>query len=135
MSSAELEVDITKTVPKLKGDSNFSIWVESLEITLKAKDPIYRNILRGIATSPEAPGFYPENLDEILQLHNISPNDPRGPENLQEHSARNEILRDSYQDERRKWQMANFAVLSILRSTLDAGPATQIAGLCDAQGA
>lgn len=66
MSSAELEVDITKTVPKLKGDSNFSIWVESLEITLKAKDPIYWNILRGIATSPEAPEFYPENLDEIL---------------------------------------------------------------------
>ena len=47
MSSTELEVDITKTVPKLKGNSNFSIWVDSIEITIKAKDSIYWNILRG----------------------------------------------------------------------------------------
>lgn len=41
MSSTELEVDIPKAVPKLKGDGNFSIWVESLEIALKVKEPIY----------------------------------------------------------------------------------------------
>ena len=40
-SSSELEVDITKTILKLKGDSNFLLWAESLEIALKAKDPIY----------------------------------------------------------------------------------------------
>ena len=134
-SSTELEVDITKTVPKLKGDSNFSIWVESLEIALKAKDPIYWNILRGITSTPQAPEFYPENLEEVVQMYNIPTNDPRGPEHMQEHIARNESLRDSYDDERKKWQMANFAVLSILRSTLDAGPATQIAGLRDVRDA
>ena len=86
-SSSELEVDITKTVPKLKGDSNFSLWVESLEIALKAKDPIYWNLLHGIDTAPEEPQLYSENLQQVLEAYNLQANDPQGPEHQQKHMA------------------------------------------------
>ena len=75
-SSSELEVDITKTVPKLKGDSNFSLWAESLEIALKAKDPIYWNLLCGIQSAPDKPELYSENLQQVLETYNLQANDP-----------------------------------------------------------
>ena len=42
-------------------------------------------------------------------------------------------VHNSYNNECKKWQMENFALLSIIQSTLDAGPATQIARLYDAR--
>ena len=108
-------------------------WTRLVVTLLKAKDPIYWNILQGITSTPQASEFYPENLEEVVQIYNIITNDLWGPEYLQEYITKNESLHDSYNNEHKKWQMANFAVLSILWSTLDAGPATQIARLCNAR--
>lgn len=58
----------------------FSLWAESLEIALKAKDPIYWNLLRGIQTAPEEPELYSEDLQQVLESYNLQANDPRGPE-------------------------------------------------------
>ena len=87
MSSTELEVDIPKAVPKLKGDGNFSIWGESLEIALKAKEPIYWNILCGYTSAPEEPQLYTEDTQAIIQQYNLTAGDPQVQEQLTEHVA------------------------------------------------
>ena len=40
-SSGDINVDIAKVVPKLKGNSNYQIRLESLEMALCSKDLIY----------------------------------------------------------------------------------------------
>lgn len=68
-------------------------------------------------------------------LYQFPSNNEQGQTHLEEHLTRNENFHNSYEEERRKRSMANFAVLSILQSTLETGPATQVAGLWDARDA
>ena len=46
-SSAEVDIDVQKAVPKLKGESNYSIWEEVIELALRSKDVVYWDILIG----------------------------------------------------------------------------------------
>lgn len=39
-SAAEIDINISKAIPKPKGDANYQQWLKSLEIALRSKELI-----------------------------------------------------------------------------------------------
>lgn len=104
---------------------------------MQSKSPIYWNIIQGYQEKPSPPDLYSTDPDEIRSTlqQNPAPTTNQVNQMITQHNQRNESLLQTYEQERREWQMANYTVLTILRSTLESSPQAQIAGMRDARSA
>ncbi|KAJ5478256.1 hypothetical protein N7530_003765 [Penicillium desertorum] len=62
------ESNISKIVPKLKGESNFAQWQHRLYIALKENNKIYIEIIQGIVQKPSPPDLYDKSPEVIREL-------------------------------------------------------------------
>lgn len=126
---SDININIAKVVPKLKGENNYQIWLESLEIALRSKDPIYWNILRGVSTPPERPAFYSVLHEDVIITLPATATEEQINNTVTEHQACNNSMLETFEEEHSHWNMANYSVLSTLRSTLDSGPQAQLTNM------
>ncbi|PYH40136.1 uncharacterized protein BP01DRAFT_361503 [Aspergillus saccharolyticus JOP 1030-1] len=65
-SNDPFDIDVSKAVPKLKGQSNWLSWQRNLRNYLRSKTPEAWELLQGNHLLPEEPGLYPEGHDENI---------------------------------------------------------------------
>ena len=67
MSSVEVDIDVQKAIPKLKGELNYSVWKKAIKLILQSKDAVYWDILISSRTAPTKPELYLTDINNIYQ--------------------------------------------------------------------
>ncbi|KAI2812349.1 hypothetical protein CBS115989_10534 [Aspergillus niger] len=67
-SKDPFDIDVSKAVPKLKGQANWLIWQRNLRNYLRSRNSDAWDLLQGKYTLPEEPVLYPEDEDENMRI-------------------------------------------------------------------
>ena len=62
------ESDISKIVPKLKGESNFAQWQHRLYMALRGNNKTYVDLIQGTVNKPTPPDLYDESVETVREL-------------------------------------------------------------------
>ncbi|OQD62135.1 hypothetical protein PENPOL_c013G02718 [Penicillium polonicum] len=127
------EKDIHHIVPKLKGESNWSMWEHRLYMALSENNKAYVKILQTDDTRPSCPN-YESVSDELVRevaLMKMGGNaqyvtDIIIQEVANERRTKNSWLRAAWQKEMEKWDQCNVHVCNLIYSTLDPIPASHV---------
>ncbi|KAJ9481030.1 hypothetical protein VN97_g12481 [Penicillium thymicola] len=128
------ESDIDKTVPKLKGESNWAIWEHRLYMALKENNKAYIKIIQEEDTRPTRPDYLDISEDAVRQIALVKlkgnaelVTDLVVRELIKERQHENTRLRSEWQKEIDKWEQCNARACNMIFSTLDPIPASHIA--------
>ncbi|KAF3016330.1 hypothetical protein E8E15_004635 [Penicillium rubens] len=128
------ESDISKIVPKLKGEPNFAQWQHRLYMALKENNKNIE-IIQGIAQKPVSPELYDESVETIRELaqHRAFASGSDTPvsdtlvrELVKEQKQKNKELLKGYQVLVGKWDLINTRCYNLIFSTLDTIPASHV---------
>ena len=120
------ESDISKIVPKLKGEPNFAQWQHRLYMALKENNKNIE-IIQGIAQKPVSPELYDESVETIRELaqHRAFASGSDTPvsdtlvrELVKEQKQKNKELLKGYQVLVGKWDLINTAAITSFSARL-----------------
>ncbi|CAP85381.1 Pc20g00520, partial [Penicillium rubens Wisconsin 54-1255] len=136
------ESDISKIVPKLKGESNFAQWQHRLYMALRGNNKTYVHLIQGTVNKPTPPDLYDESVETVRELaqHRATSavfasgsSDPIAPvsdvvvrELVKEQKQKNKELLREYQVLVDKWDLFNIHCCNQIFSTLDTIPASYV---------
>ncbi|PWY61657.1 hypothetical protein BO83DRAFT_327551, partial [Aspergillus eucalypticola CBS 122712] len=131
-SKDPFDIDVTKAVPKLKGQANWLTWQRNLRNYLRSKNPDAWDLLQGKYTLPEEPALYSEEEDENMRILAVRageggplPTQQQLERSIEQARQRNQTLLTTYNSDCKKWKQLNYSILVILGTTCEASPASR----------